>query len=99
MFATSDPILAKAEVEKAYRIKDVKTAALDCLTAAAPLVAKVAYKDAIRAAEATIATYTPWLLEKAVERGEDFFSLDCGAYSVNYELEGGRWEAFVSFAR
>ncbi len=99
MFATSDPILAKTEVERAYRTKDVKTAALDCLTAAAPLAAKVAYKDAISAAEATIATYTPWLLEKAAERGEDFFSLDCGAYSVNYELEGGRWEAFVSFAR
>ena len=46
MFATSDPILAKAEVEKAYRIKDVKTAALDRLTAAAPLVTKVAYTDA-----------------------------------------------------
>jgi hypothetical protein len=96
MYCTTDTRLAKREVEKSLRTVDLMTVRLNAMTAAASLASKVAAHDAIRAAQATIDTYVPWLLEKAAESGEDFVTFSGTAYDLCYELEDGRWEGFTS---
>ena len=98
MYCTTDTRLAKQEVETALRTIDRMTIRLNAFAPTAPLCMKVAAKDAINAAEATIDTYIPWLLEQAEKSGEDFVTFAGTAYNLNYALEDGRWEAFTSGA-
>jgi len=53
-------------------------------------------RDALRAAEIYSRTYTDQLLDRAIYTGVDFIEIPVGTYSLCYELESGRWEAFMS---
>lgn len=53
-------------------------------------------RDALACAVATFDRYRGFALDIAERHGVDFVTFACSACSINYTLEGSRWEGFVS---
>lgn len=54
--------------------------------------------DALSAATGRSTALLNWAFEIAERDGIDFFTIECEGYTICQSFEGGRWEAFTTFA-